>query len=91
MVIKDLFKIKNFLINGKIFGLNFKSEWKKNYLYPKISSHNIKIYNPNIEIKNLIEYGNSKNFKLQSQVTYGREKLIYDIKYDNFEIFQIIL
>ena len=79
-------KIKNFLINGKIFGLNFKSEWKKNYLYPKISSHNIKIYNPNIEIKNLIEYGNSKNFKLQSQVTYGREKLIYDIKYDNFEI-----
>ena len=41
-------KTKNLDIFGKVFGLDFKSEWKRNYLTPKNSSHSINIYNPNL-------------------------------------------
>ena len=36
-------KSKNFNINGEIFGLKFKSEWKRDYNKPKNSFHNINI------------------------------------------------
>ena len=45
-------KNKNFIIDGDVFGLKFKSEWKRNYDYPKISNHKIKISNPKLEISN---------------------------------------
>ena len=85
--INDKTKTKSFTINGEIFGLNFKSEWKRNYLNPKESLHNIYLYNPNVEIKNIFKFENSKNFKGQSQIFYGQEKLKYDLNYNNYELF----
>ena len=39
-------KIKNFIIEGKIFGLSFFSDWKRSYQTPNISTHNINLFNP---------------------------------------------
>ena len=44
-------KVKNLLIEGKVFGLNFKSDWKRNYNNPNTSLHTIDFFNPNIKIK----------------------------------------
>ena len=79
-------KIKSFKINGEIFGLNYKSEWRRNYSDPKKSSHDINIFNPNIEIKNNFEFENSKQFNGNSKITYFQDTLEYKFSYDNFEI-----
>ena len=41
-------KDKKFVIDGKLFGINFKSDWRRNYNNPEISYHNINLTNPNI-------------------------------------------
>ena len=74
-------KIKNFTIIGEAFGLNFKSLWKRNYLIPKNSSHDISIINPKIEIKNIFEFENSKIFNIQSEINYLQDKIEYNIEY----------
>ena len=79
-------KIKNFSIGGKVFGLNFKSEWKRNYDAPKSSIHNINIFNPNIEIKNIFEFNNPKVFTGNTQITYSQDKIEYNLKYENEKI-----
>ena len=79
-------KIKNFSIGGKVFGLNFKSEWKRNYDAPKSSIHNINIFNPNIEIKNIFEFNNPKEFTGNTQITYAQDKIEYNLKYENEKI-----
>ena len=43
------------MVEGKIFGIDFKSDWRRSYDKPKISLHNIDLFNPNIEIRNLLE------------------------------------
>ena len=43
-------KIKNLNIDGAIFGLSFKSEWKRDYNIPQSSFHKVNIFNPNIEL-----------------------------------------
>ena len=79
-------KIKNFTIIGEVFGLNFKSSWKRSYLSPKISTHDISIINPKIEIKNIFRFENSKIFNIQSQINYIQEKMEYDLEYRNSKI-----
>ncbi len=79
-------KIKNLSINGDVFGLNFKSEWKRNYNTPKTSFHNIDIYNPIIEIKNIFSFENSNSFQGQSQIVIGQDKLKYNIEYNKEQI-----
>ena len=76
-------KFKNFIISGDVFGLSFKSEWKRNYSNPKSSLHNINIFNPSIEIKNILEFENNKKFNLLSQIFYGQDKLEYQLQYIN--------
>ena len=44
-------KVKNFNINGEVFGLNFKSEWERDYTKPAKILHNIDIIYPKVEIK----------------------------------------
>ncbi len=82
-------KVKNFNIDGKIFGLNFKSEWKRNYGLPYQSFHSINIFNPNIEIKNIFKFKENKKFNAQTKIIFGRDKLEYDLEYNNNKI-QII-
>ena len=79
-------KIKNFIIDGKIFGLDYNSEWKRNYLKPNISTHKIDIINPNIEIKNNFEFEDSKLFSGKSRIVYLKDKMEYFMKYNDGKI-----
>ena len=54
-------KFKQFIFDGEIFGLKYKSEWKRNYAKPTTTVQSINIFNPNIEIKNIIKFINNKN------------------------------
>ena len=78
-------KIKSFIINGQIFGLKYKSEWKRSYTDPKKSSHEINIFNPNIEIQNILELKSSKQFNGVSKITYFQDKIEYKFSYNNHE------
>ncbi len=86
---KILYKINNktktkiLNIFGEVFGLNFKSEWKRNYNYPNLSSHNINIFNPPLEIKNEFEFESSKAFESKSKILFGQEILEYNIQYND--------
>ena len=76
-------KVKNLLIDGEIFGLNFKSDWKRNYNNPKISLHTINFFNPNIEIKNEYKFENSKKFKISTSISIFQDRLEYILYNDN--------
>ena len=76
-------KVKNLLIEGEIFGLNFKSDWKRNYNNPKISLHTINFFNPNIEIKNEYKFENSKKFKISTSISIFQDRLEYILYNDN--------
>jgi hypothetical protein len=82
-------RIKHFDIDGEIFGLNFKSEWKRNYNVPDQSFHSINIFNPNIEIKNVFKSHVDKKFNTQTTISYEQDKLKYDLKFNKNKI-QII-
>ena len=79
-------KDKLFTINGKIFGIKFKSDWKRNYRSPKMSNHNIKLVNPNIEINNVLKFENRKNFTNQILILSSHEKLEYEVKFNDDKI-----
>ena len=79
-------KDKLFTINGKIFGIKFKSDWKRNYRSPKTSFHKIKLVNPNIEINNILKFENVKNFTNQILILSSQEKLEYKVKFNNDKI-----
>ncbi len=76
-------KIKNLLIEGNVFGLNFKSDWKRNYNNPNLSLHNIDFFNPNIEIKNKFKFENSKKFEILSSISTFQDRLEYSLYNDN--------
>ena len=76
-------KEKNLLIEGKIFGLNFKSDWKRYYDNPNTSLHTIDFFNPNIEIKNKYKYENSKKFKILTSISIAQDRLEYNLYNDN--------
>ena len=79
-------KIKNFKVDGELFGLKYKSEWKRNYTKPKKSYHNISILNPNIEFKNILEIDDIKKIKSKIQVTLPQDKMEYNIQFNNGKI-----
>ncbi|MDA9743576.1 hypothetical protein N9U90_02905 [Candidatus Pelagibacter sp.] len=81
--INNKIKVKNFTVDGELFGLNFKSEWKRNYETPKKIYHKIDVFNPIIEIKNIFEFEKNNNFNGNSSIAYGQEKLEYNINFDN--------
>ena len=74
---------KNLIIDGNVFGLKFKSDWKRNYDFPKISNHKIKISNPKLEINNNFKFRDFKKFTLKSQIIYGRNESEYDISFND--------
>ena len=76
-------KVKNLLIEGKIFGLNFKSDWKRNYNNPNTSLHTIDFFNPNIKIKNEYKFENSEKFKVLTSISILQDRLEYSLYNDN--------
>ncbi len=79
-------KTKNFDIYGEIFGLNFKSEWRRDYATPDQSFHSINIFNPNIEIKNIFKLKENKKFNANTKITYANDKLQYDLEFNKNKI-----
>ncbi len=79
-------KLKNFIIDGEIFGLKFYSDWKRKYEIPNISYHNIKTFNPNIHLKNIFKFESIKKFKGQTLIEFDQDKSEYNIKFENNEI-----
>ena len=79
-------KVKNFNIYGEVFGLNFKSEWERDYTKPKKSFHSINILYPNIEIKNALEFEKNNKFQGKSQINYRQDKLEYNFQFNNQKI-----
>ena len=79
-------KIKIFNIDGEIFGINFKSNWKRNYNFPNMSSHDLNFINPKIEITNLFFFEEQHNFKGSTFIKYSQDKLKYDYKYNKGKV-----
>ncbi len=79
-------KIKNLNIDGEIFGLSFKSEWKRDYNIPKSSFHKVNIFNPNIELKNNFKFKNGNNFIGTTQISYAQDKLEYKLQFSKNKI-----
>ena len=79
-------KQKNFIIDGNIFGINFKSNWFRNYMFPNISNHNLDLFKPNIEIENKLETKGNDNFEINTSIKYLQEKLRYKLIFENNNI-----
>mgnify|MGYP000244399773 CR=1 FL=1 len=75
-------KLKSFIINGEVFGVKYKSEWIRNYNYPKESIHTINLIDPKVEIRNKLINENNKNFKIVSEIQYIQNKIIYNINFN---------
>ena len=73
-------------MDGKIFGINFKSDWKRNYNFPKNSLTNIDLFNPNIEIKNTLETKDKKKFNGKTEIIYAQDKLKYNFNFIDNQI-----
>ncbi len=76
-------KNKVFLIDGKIFGFDFKSNWSRNYSSPYFTYHNINLSNPNVEIQNIFNFKNTKNFNINTRINYPQERLEYNLNFKN--------
>ncbi len=76
-------KNKIFLVNGKIFGFDFKSNWTRNYSTPNLTYHNVNLSNLNIEIQNVYNSNNSDNFNINTKIQYPQEKLEYNLIFKN--------
>ncbi|MDA9720707.1 hypothetical protein N9U51_01045 [Candidatus Pelagibacter sp.] len=84
--INDKNKIKNFNIDGLIYGINFKSEWKRNYDNPTESIHNINLFNPNIKIKNIFKNQHNEGFAINSLIEFLKDKIEYNFRFADNKI-----
>ena len=80
-------KFKILKIDGHIFGLKFKSDWRRGYDNPNISYHDINFFNPNIEIKNIFEFTNGESFKGVSKILSSQAKMEHKISYNKNRIY----
>ena len=76
-------KSKRLLAEGSVFGVKYKSDWKRNYNTPDTSFHNINFLNPNIEFRNIFKTENKNNFGGNIRISYSQNKLEYIYVYNN--------
>ena len=79
--INDKTKTKNFFIDGKIFGIDFKSTWKRNYELPNQSVTNAELIKPNIEIKNILNFKEKSQLDGELFIDYFQDKLKYEYSF----------
>ena len=79
--INDKTKTKNFFIDGKIFGIDFKSTWKRNYELPNQSVTNAELFKPNIEIKNILNFKEKSQLDGELFIDYFQDKLKYEYSF----------
>ena len=81
---QDDFKKLN--IKGNLFDLNFKSLWKKKYVSQKNSQIEIDFNEPNILIKNQLNYNNNSNFNGLTSINFLNQKIEIDYNVKNNQI-----
>ncbi len=81
---KDNFKKLN--IHGSIFDLNFKSIWKKEFNSDLDSQIEIDFKEPNISIKNKLNYDNSSDFKGSTLINFLNKNVEIDYILKNNKI-----
>ena len=79
--INENFSAKEFKLQGSIFDIEFKSNWKRNFDEPKSSINELKFKNPNIYIKNLFKYENKKEFNGSSSIDFLNENISFNYFY----------
>ena len=78
---QDDFKKLN--IKGNLFDLNFKSLWKKKYNSQKNSQIELDFEDPNILIKNQLNYNNNSNFKGSTSINFLNKNIEIDYRVKN--------
>ena len=81
---QDDFKKLN--IKGNLFDLNFKSLWKKKYNSQTNSQIEIDFNEPNILIKNQLNYNNNSNFNGLTSINFLNQKIEIDYNVKNNQI-----
>ncbi|MBD1153989.1 hypothetical protein IDG52_02165 [Pelagibacterales bacterium SAG-MED23] len=81
---QDNFKKLN--IKGNLFDLNFKSLWKKKYNSEMNSQIEIDFKEPNILIKNQLNYNDSSNFKGSTSLNFLNQNIKIDYQLKNNKI-----
>ena len=81
---QDDFKKLN--IKGNLFDLNFKSLWKKKYNSQTNSQIEIDFNEPNILIKNQLNYSNNSNFNGLTSINFLNQKIEIDYNVKNNQI-----
>ncbi len=81
---KDNFKKLN--IKGILFDLNFKSLWKKKYNSEMNSQIEIDFKEPNISIKNQLNYKNRPSLDGSILITFSNQDIEVDYIYENNKI-----
>ena len=81
---QDDFKKLN--IKGNLFDLNFKSLWKKKYNSQTNSQIEIDFNEPNILIKNQLNYSNNSNFNGLTSINFLNQKIEIDYNVINNQI-----
>ena len=81
---QDDFKKLN--IRGNLFDLNFKSLWKKKYNSQTNSQIELDFNEPNILIKNQLNYSNSSNFNGLTSINFLNQKIEIDYNVNNNQI-----
>ena len=85
--INNKLKNKVFYLNGKIFGINFKSNWVRSYKTPNMSKHEFQLVNPNIIIKNNLKLEQLGKFRGETLIETSNDKLNYKYTFNNHKIF----
>jgi len=72
---------KELKIKGSIFDIKFNSIWRRYYEDPKNTTNEIKLKNPNINIKNLFSFESNENFKGSTSINFLNEEIDLDYIY----------
>ena len=78
--------LKKLNIKGNLFDLNFKSLWKKKYNSQTNSQIEIDFNEPNILIKNQLNYNNNSNFNGLTSINFLNQKIEIDYNVKNNQI-----
>ena len=78
---------KQLKIYGNIFDVDYFSFWKRNYDSPNATLNEIRMKNPNLNIKNFFSFENSTNFNGKSVINFLNEDIIINYQVKNNKIF----
>ena len=78
---------KQLKIDGNIFDVDYFSFWKRNYGNPNETLNEIRLKNPNLNIKNFFSYKDHSNFSGKSSINFLNENIIFNYKMKDSKIF----